>query len=183
MSDAKQIEDITDLIPDPFNANAGTERGVYMLDISLEECGAGRSILVDKNGVVLAGNKTLERAIDLGFEIEVVPDDGKKLLVRQRTDLDLLGDGESQKRARRLATLDNRSSEVGLEWDLKVIRQMAQDETEPLDGMFFENEIKELLVGLEPFDPDSVEFPEYDESIADSVKYITCPKCGETWPV
>jgi len=27
-----------------------------------------------------------------------------------------------------------------------------------------------------------VEFPEYDESIADSVKYCECPECGHRWP-
>lgn len=32
-------------------------------------------------------------------------------------------------------------------------------------------------IGLE-----NIEFPEYDESIVDSVKYITCPECGANWP-
>jgi ParB-like chromosome segregation protein Spo0J len=27
-----------------------------------------------------------------------------------------------------------------------------------------------------------VEFPEYDESVADSVKYCECPECGHRWP-
>lgn len=30
--------------------------------------------------------------------------------------------------------------------------------------------------------PPSVEFPEYDESVADDVEYITCPECGHKWP-
>ena len=57
MSDAKTIEDISDLIPDPRNANLGTERGLRMLDDSLREDGAGRSILVDRDGVTIAGAK------------------------------------------------------------------------------------------------------------------------------
>ena len=31
-------------------------------------------------------------------------------------------------------------------------------------------------------DFESVEFPEYDESIADDVEYIECPECGHKWP-
>ena len=30
--------------------------------------------------------------------------------------------------------------------------------------------------------PPNVEFPEYDESVADDVEYITCPECGYKWP-
>ena len=30
--------------------------------------------------------------------------------------------------------------------------------------------------------PPDVEFPEYDESVADEVEYITCPECGHKWP-
>jgi len=38
---------------------------------------------------VIAGNKTLEQAIAEGIEIEMVKSDGKRLIVHQRTDLDL----------------------------------------------------------------------------------------------
>ena len=30
--------------------------------------------------------------------------------------------------------------------------------------------------------PPIVEFPEYDESVADEVEYIECPECGHRWP-
>ena len=112
MTDAKTIETIEDLRPDPENANLGTERGLRMLDDSLQEDGAGRSILVDRDGVTIAGAKTLERAADIGLPIRVVKTDGTELVVVQRTDLDLDGEGEEQVRARRMAYRDNRSSEV-----------------------------------------------------------------------
>ena len=47
---------ITDLKFDPQNANKGTDRGRKALAASLSEFGAGRSILVDKHGSVIAGN-------------------------------------------------------------------------------------------------------------------------------
>ncbi len=45
MTKPKIIQTISDLQPDPDNANLGTERGLRVLDDSLRECGAGRSIL------------------------------------------------------------------------------------------------------------------------------------------
>ena len=42
---------------------------------------------------------------------------------------------------------------------------------------FGEDEINRLLQ-----DPADIEFPEYDESLADSVEYLECPSCGHKWP-
>lgn len=39
---------LADLTPDAQNANRGTERGAYMVEESLRQFGAGRSILVDR---------------------------------------------------------------------------------------------------------------------------------------
>ena len=56
---------ISDLIPDAANANKGTQRGLKALDTSLRQYGAGRSILIDRDGRIIAGNKTAERAADI----------------------------------------------------------------------------------------------------------------------
>lgn len=170
----KAINSIADLQPDPRNANKGTERGAYMVTHSLEEYGAGRSILADAEGVVIAGNKTLQAAADLGIPVRVVQTDGHELVVVQRTDLSLMDDDQ---RARLLAYADNRASEVGLEWDAGEI---AFDLGAGMDlsGLFYENEIAELTGnGIEV-----PEFKEYDESVENDVEMITCPKCGHTFP-
>lgn len=71
---------LSDLIPDAKNANKGTPRGLKVLDDSLRENGVGRSILVDKHGTIIAGNKTVERCADVGIEdVIVVETDGTKL--------------------------------------------------------------------------------------------------------
>jgi len=145
MNNVKQVSRITDLTPDSDNANKGTERGYYILDDSLVECGAGRSILVDKDGVVIAGNKTLQAAADKDFPVKVIQTDGSELVVVQRTDLALSGNGDDQRRARRLALYDNRSSEVGLEWDGAVLEALADEDETILDGLFFEDELDELV--------------------------------------
>ena len=154
MTDTKSITKIDDLRPDPRNANAGTERGAYMVEHSLSKYGAGRSILVDKNGVVIAGNKTLQAAEDFGIPVKVVQADGKELVVVQRTDLDLLSDDD---RARLMAYADNRASEVGLEWNAE---ELLADVTADLDlsDLFRDDELAELIQGIELIPHDDSEY-------------------------
>lgn len=45
---------LTDFKQDKRNANKGTNRGLGALEKSVQELGAGRSILVDKNNVAIA---------------------------------------------------------------------------------------------------------------------------------
>jgi len=107
------------LIPDPQNANQHTQRGRGLLEKSLRQFGGGRSILADKNGVVIAGNATLEGAAEIGLPVRIVETDGNELVVVKRTDLDLLS--ETDKRARQLAYADNKISELDLSWSNEQI--------------------------------------------------------------
>ena len=59
---AVQHKRIADLTQDAHNANRGTVRGAKAIAASLKDYGAGRSILLDRNGVIIAGNKTAENA-------------------------------------------------------------------------------------------------------------------------
>lgn len=113
---------ISDLIPDKRNANKGTKRGAEAVEKSLRDYGAGRSVLVDRNGNVLAGNQTVKAASAAGIDeaVIVVETDGSKLVVVKRTDLDL-----SDPKARALAIADNRASELGLEWDPANLAELA----------------------------------------------------------
>jgi len=64
------------------------------------------------------------------------------------------------------------------EWDWDALAEWDGVGVEDLVEFGFDEET--LLgagIGLE-----NVEFPEYDESVDDDVKYITCPKCGANWP-
>jgi hypothetical protein len=117
---------IADLAPDANNANRGTPRGRKALKNSLKKLGTGRSVLLDKNNTVLAGNKTLEQYKSLGYEkVIIVPSDGKTLVAVQRTDLEA-----QDKKAQELAIADNRVAEVDLAWDPEVLRETDADLTE-----------------------------------------------------
>ena len=111
----KALTKISDLLLDERNANKGTERGNAMIEHSLRQFGAGRSILIDKKGRVIAGNKTLENAAAMGLEdLVVVQTDGTKVVAVQRMDLDLA----RNPMARELAIADNRTA--CLPWGLSV---------------------------------------------------------------
>jgi len=133
------------LKPDQKNANQGTKRGRELLLESLKQLGAGRSILVDKDGNVIAGNKTLQAALQLGLKVRMISSERDELVVVQRSDLDL---EQPTGEARRLAYLDNRVAELDLEWDpeqLAADLEMGLD----LDALgFLETELQELLEGL-----------------------------------
>lgn len=139
---------MTEIRPDKNNVNKGTVRGAGMVERSLREYGGGRSILIDKDGVVIAGNTTFQAAIDAGLEVEVVQTDGTKLIAVQRTDLALEGEGEAYRMARELSVMDNRASEVGLEWDLEQLQKLAEQDGISLDTMFFEDELEAKLANI-----------------------------------
>lgn len=142
--------------PDPNNANKGTDRGRSMLRESLRKSKAGRSILVDKNNVVIAGNKTRSAAIAEGVEEAIVVEtDGSKLVVVKRTDLDL----ETDEAAKLLAVADNRTSEF-IDWDSAVLSDLADDID--LSGLWTEEE----WLALADADPDDAptEEPETEPS-------------------
>lgn len=87
---AKQIKSTSDLKPDPRNVNMGTPYGAKVIQESLQAYGAGRSIVTDRLGVVIGGNKTLEGATSVGItKTRVVQTTGDELVVVQRMDLDL----------------------------------------------------------------------------------------------
>lgn len=59
---SKVVETTIDkLRPDDQNFNKGTEYGEHLIDQSIRKFGLGRSVLLDKNNRVIAGNKTTER--------------------------------------------------------------------------------------------------------------------------
>ena len=129
---------IKDLTPDPENANKGTPRGESALEESISSYGLGRSILIDKNNRIIAGNKTAQKAGELGIEqVTVVETTGNQVVAVKRTDLDLDEDNE----ARELAYADNRTSELSLDWDPE---QLLKDSDRGINLPFTDDELRGL---------------------------------------
>ena len=84
---------------------------------SLEELGAGRSIVIDNEGEIIAGNGVYEQAKKLGIKTKIVETDGSELVVVKRTDL-ATGDDKRKK----LALADNATSDTS-EWADELLRE------------------------------------------------------------
>lgn len=125
---------IKDLIPDDKNYNSGNEFGNSLIEKSLRNLGAGRSILIDKNNRIIAGNKTVENAVAIGLEdMQIVESDGTKIIAVKRTDIDL-----DSKKGRELALADNASAKANIVWNHENLKEDWGDDE--LKGWGIEDE-------------------------------------------
>lgn len=141
------------LTHDPRNARKHTPRNVGTIVSALHEVGAARSIVIDEDGVVLAGNATLDAAAEAGItKLRVVETDGTELVAVKRT-------GLSAEQKTRLALYDNRAAELA-EWDDTVLKSLALEGQ--LSGMWSEDELAALLAEDEPVYSQKIEAPVYE---------------------
>lgn len=109
---------LADLRPDPRNARRRTPRSKALLDHSLSQFGAARSIVIDEEGRILAGNGTVEAAAAAGItKVQVVDADGDTLIAVRRSDL-------SPDEKIGLALADNRTADLA-EWDVPQLEELA----------------------------------------------------------
>ena len=149
---------LSTLTPDPDNLNLGTPRGSDLIESSIAELGTGRSVLVDKNGYIIAGNHAVAAAQKLGIsEGVVVRTRGEQLVVVQREDLDL----SSDPKARKLAIYDNRTTDLNLKWDADALADVV-DELD-LDDAFTDEDLSYLIDGVLPVDLDDLVDDEPEE--------------------
>jgi len=122
MAEIKEAK-ISDLVFDDKNFNKHTEYGMSLIEKSIRNNGAGRSILIDKNNRIIAGNGVTEIAGQIGLDdVQIVETDGTKIIAVKRTDIDL-----DSKQGREMALADNATAAVDLEWDAEEL-QKAMDE-------------------------------------------------------
>lgn len=125
---------------DPHNARLHPERNKQVIRDSLAEVGPLRSIGVDGDGVVRAGNGVLEQAQALGLLVRIVDASPNELIAVRRKDL-------KGQLAERAALLDNRAGELA-EWDPVVLAALAKSNPEALAGLWSEKEMTDLLSSL-----------------------------------
>jgi hypothetical protein len=114
---------IKDLNFDTKNANKHTEKGMRLLEKSLSKLGAGRSILLDKDNNIIAGNGVIEVAGQIGLEnIKIIETDGNEIIAVKRNDVSI-----NSKKGRELALADNQTAKVGIDFDFEVIDDLANE--------------------------------------------------------
>lgn len=118
------VNKIDDLKFDDKNFNKHTEFGMGLLEKSLRENGAGRSILIDKDNNIIAGNGIIEAAGSVGLDkVKIVETTGDEIVAVKRTDVSL-----NSHQGRRMALADNATAKADLEWDEENLRSEFSDE-------------------------------------------------------
>jgi len=135
---------LSDLKQDHKNARKRTQTSASLLQESLQRYGPARSIVIDEDNRILAGNGTVEAAINLGIDglriIDAAPDE---LIAVRRTGLT-----EDQKVG--LALADNRTADLA-EWDAEMLQQLSQEHD--IAPWFQEDDLEALLEQVEKLDP------------------------------
>lgn len=122
MAEIKEAK-ISDLVFDDKNFNKHTEYGMSLIEKSIRNNGAGRSILIDKNNRIIAGNGVTEIAGQIGLEdVQIVESDGTKIIAVKRTDIDL-----DSKQGREMALADNATGAADLQWDAETIAEVEDE--------------------------------------------------------
>ena len=149
----------------PYARNPRTHSGdqVAQIAASIREFGFTNPILIDGKNGIIAGHGRFAAA--------------KELRLKQVPCIDLSHLTEEQRRA--LVIADNKIALNGgwndelLRLELTDLKELGADlELTGFDAM----ELADIMLGKD------VEFKEYDESAADDVQLLTCPKCGHTFP-
>ncbi len=133
---AKNALHIADLTQDPRNARKHNERNLDMIERSLQEVGAARSIFIDEDNNILAGNGTVQAAEKAGItNVRIVEANGDEIIAVKRTNL-------TAEQKRKLSLFDNRSSDLA-EWDVEALQELADGGLD-LSNFFNNDEIEEL---------------------------------------
>jgi hypothetical protein len=111
---------INSLKADHKNARKRTDRSAELIKESLERYGAARSIVVDEENRILAGNGTVEGAKAAGIKnVRIIDTEGDEIIAIRRTGL-----SEDEKVG--LALADNRTSDLS-EWDQEMLHHLSKE--------------------------------------------------------
>ena len=121
---------------DSRNYRKHSDKNKNLINKSLKECGAGRSIVIDNEDNIIAGNGIYEQAQKLGLKTKVIETDGSELVVVKRTDL-----ATNDEKRKQLAVMDNSTSDSS-EFDFELLEEDFQTETLQDWGLDFDFSIE-----------------------------------------
>jgi DNA modification methylase len=131
---------INDLKQDHKNARKRTDRSAKLIAESLERYGAARSIVIDEENRILAGNGTIAGAKQAGIKnVRIIETDGTEVIAVKRTGLT-----EDEKIG--LALADNRTSDLS-DWDAEMLQQLSKEHD--ISPWFEGNDLSEIIGKVE----------------------------------
>lgn len=150
---------------DERNYRKHSDQNKKIIKKSLQELGAGRSVVIDADDTLVAGNGVYEQAQALKMPVRVIETDGSELVVVKRTDIHT-----SDEKRKKLALADNSASDTS-EWDVDLLR--ADWAKGVLDG--FGVELPEFK------DPTETKEAQEDDFDEEKDKVETVCKKGDIW--
>ena len=166
-----------DLIPDIDNANRHTPRGEDMVQRSISKHGFRFAGTLDKENRIVHGNNRHEQAGTIGLDdVVIVEADPNKQYYLKFNDLDL---ADTENPARELTYLANRTAQVSINFSPE---QLAVDIEAGIDlnGMFFEDEMDEILAELVKDEPPE-EPPDPQVNKAEELQKEWGTEVGQIW--
>lgn len=160
---------INDLKQDHKNARKRTNQSAELIQESLKRYGAARSIVIDEDNRILAGNGTIEGAKAAGIKnVRIIETDGDEIIAVKRT-------GLSEHDKVGLALADNRTSDLS-DWDAEMLHQLSEEQD--ISPWFEEDDLAEII-GEETNikEINSSNSSEVDASSFSEFSH-TCPRCG-----
>lgn len=158
--------------PDSRNYRRHNEKNKRIIKKSLEELGAGRSILLDNDNSIIAGNGVYEQAQNLNIPIRIIETTGNELIAVKRTDIA----PDSDKR-KTLALVDNHASDTS-DFDTELIAadfEVAELEKWEIDkerkGYFQEQLYNEDMTEIKIPYPITIVIDEKDYNIWQNIKF------------
>lgn len=124
-SEQKQKDDISDthartqeiqITEDKRNYRRHSEKNLSLIGYSLDEFGAGRSVLADNSGAIIGGNGTLREANKRGIPKRIIHTNGDELVVVVRDDM-----SPDDPRRQKLAIMDNSTTDTS-EFDFDLLQ-------------------------------------------------------------
>lgn len=143
---------------DKRNYRKHNDKNKKLIKKSLNECGAGRSIVVDNEGEIIGGNGIYEAWGNK--PIKVIETDGSELVVVKRTDLNT-----NDEKRKKLAIMDNSTSDSS-EFDFDM-----------LHADFDLNQLSEFglpveFEGIESYNNNNIVQPNGEQTIQDIVENL-----------
>jgi DNA modification methylase/ParB-like chromosome segregation protein Spo0J len=132
--------DIADLKLTPRNPRKRTPESASVINKSLKEFGACRSIVIDENRIIRAGNGTITEARELGMEdVLIVEATGDQIVAVQRK-------GLTEEQWERYTFVDNYASDAST-YDIDILREISQEVD--LESFCFPGKLEDLFKELE----------------------------------
>ena len=166
----QSVTSISSLHHDKKNARRRTDRSSSLIQESISRYGAARSIVIDEDNRILAGNGTIEGAKAAGIKnVRIIETNGDEIIAVKRTGL-----SEDQKVG--LALADNRTSDLS-DWDQEMLHQLSEEHD--LTPWFNQSDLAELGAIAPDFDAATEDDQGNLDALANKKEInCICPVCN-----